>query len=47
MLSDYQYGYDANGNITSITDNAGTTNYQYDKLNRLIQVKRANGRLRL
>nr|WP_245339154.1 RHS repeat-associated core domain-containing protein [Paenibacillus shirakamiensis] len=43
VLSDYQYGYDANGNIISITDNAGTTNYQYDKLNRLIQVRRANG----
>ncbi|MNI31982.1 tRNA(Glu)-specific nuclease WapA precursor [compost metagenome] len=43
VLSEYQYGYDPNGNITAITDSTGTTNYQYDKLNRLTQVKRPNG----
>ncbi|MNU95304.1 tRNA nuclease WapA precursor [compost metagenome] len=43
VISEYQYGYDPNGNITAITDASGTTNYQYDKLNRLTQVKRPNG----
>ncbi|MDU4698584.1 MULTISPECIES: RHS repeat domain-containing protein [Paenibacillus] len=40
LLSEYQYGYDANGNIISVTDATGTTSYQYDKLDRLTQVKR-------
>ncbi|WP_199925647.1 RHS repeat-associated core domain-containing protein [Paenibacillus bouchesdurhonensis] len=43
ILSEYQYQYDANGNITAVTDGAGTTSYQYDKLDRLIQVKRPSG----
>ena len=35
-IQQYDYGYDANGNITSITDAAGkTTTYTYDGLNRL------------
>lgn len=42
-LSTYQYGYDANGNITSVTDATGITNYQYDKLDRLIKVNRPSG----
>jgi RHS repeat-associated protein len=29
------YVYDANGNVTSMTDATGTTTYQYDKLDRL------------
>ena len=34
-----QYGYDAEGNVTSVTDpNNNTTNYAYDPLNRLITV---------
>ena len=33
-----QYGYDASGNNTSVTDpNGNTTNYTYDSLNRLFQ----------
>lgn len=43
ILSEYSYGYDANGNITSVTDATGTTSYEYDKLDRLIQVKRPSG----
>ena len=43
LLSEYQYGYDANGNIVSVTDATGTTSYQYDKLDRLTQVKRPSG----
>lgn len=43
VLSEYSYGYDANGNITSVIDSTGTTSYKYDSLNRLIQVKRPSG----
>ncbi|MBA9088808.1 RHS repeat-associated protein [Fontibacillus solani] len=43
VVSEYSYGYDANGNITSVTDSTGTTSYKYDSLNRLIQVKRPSG----
>lgn len=43
VLSGFAYGYDANGNITSVTDATGMTSYQYDKLDRLIQVKRPSG----
>jgi RHS repeat-associated protein len=31
------YGYDDDGNVTSMQDASGTTNYSYDKLNRLTQ----------
>lgn len=43
VLSQYQYSYDSNGNITSVTDASGITDYKYDKLDRLIQVKRPTG----
>lgn len=33
-----QYTYDANGNITSITEGGKTNNYYYDKRNQLIRV---------
>ena len=45
ILSEYTYGYDANGNITSVTDPAGTILYQYDKLNRLIRITRPSGQI--
>jgi RHS repeat-associated protein len=32
---DVAYGYDANGNRTSMTDGAGSTSYAYDEANRL------------
>jgi RHS repeat-associated protein len=37
------YGYDANGNMTSRTDNTGTSTYTYDRLNRLTQEALPNG----
>jgi len=37
-FSQYTYSYDNNGNITSVTDLNGTTSYEYDVLNRLIEV---------
>ncbi len=33
----YEYTYDANNNITSVTTKTGTFNYQYDELNQLTQ----------
>ncbi|MFR9708483.1 RHS repeat-associated core domain-containing protein [Paenibacillus sp. MB22_1] len=45
LLSEFQYAYDANGNIISVTDSTGTTTYQYDKLDRLTQVKRPSGQM--
>jgi|GEM_PF-835263 len=38
VLSQYSYGYDANGNITSIDDGTGAVTYTYDKLDRLEQI---------
>ncbi|WP_169744745.1 RHS repeat-associated core domain-containing protein [Paenibacillus odorifer] len=51
VLSKYVYGYDNNGNITSITEtknngvtqNTQTTTYGYDALNRLISTVRPGG----
>ncbi|MEW4370825.1 RHS repeat domain-containing protein [Paenibacillus kandeliae] len=48
ILSVYSYQYDNNGNITSVTEQvqngaAQTSTYSYDKLNRLSNVKRADG----
>lgn len=43
VLSEYQYSHDNNGNIISVTDATGISNYKYDKLDRLIQVKRSTG----
>lgn len=42
-LAEYTYTYDKNGNITSITDAAGTTTYTYDSLNRLTGIQRPGG----
>ncbi len=47
-LSVYSYQYDNNGNITSVTEQVKdgalqTSTYSYDKLSRLIGVKRADG----
>ncbi|GAA3408999.1 hypothetical protein GCM10020370_47220 [Paenibacillus hodogayensis] len=44
-ISSYSYAYDANGNITAVTDGAGTTAYVYDALNRLIQTTRPDGQI--
>lgn len=43
VLSEYEYTYDANGNILSIYDGKQTTNYEYDKLNRLIKITPQQG----
>ena len=37
------YAYDANGNLTSMTDAAGTVTYTYDALNRVTSVKDRRG----
>ena len=37
------YTYDANGNLTSMTDAAGTVTYTYDALNRVTSVKDRRG----
>ncbi|WP_411347185.1 RHS repeat-associated core domain-containing protein [Paenibacillus sp. WLX2291] len=47
-LSLYRYTYDANGNILTVQEqqqgsDAKTSNYGYDKLGRLVNVKRADG----
>jgi RHS repeat-associated protein len=39
----YDYTFDANGNRTSVTSGAGTENYTYDALNRLVAVTYPNG----
>ena len=33
----YQYGYDKNGNITSVSDGTNTTTYVYDYANQLVR----------
>ncbi len=43
ILSEYQYTYDNNSNIKTITTPAGTTSYDYDVLNRLVHVQKPNG----
>ncbi|MDF9409599.1 hypothetical protein L7E55_14770 [Pelotomaculum isophthalicicum JI] len=43
VVTQYSYGYDSNGNITSATENGQTTNYTYDALNRLTGVQRPDG----
>jgi len=42
VLSEYQYTYDDNSNITTITDASGITTYEYDELNRLASIQRPN-----
>ncbi len=37
-LTDYQYTYDALGNIQSVYDGSATTTYAYDELNQLVRV---------
>jgi RHS repeat-associated protein len=37
------YGYDDNGNLTSLVDNTGTTSYKYDADNRLTKKTLPNG----
>ncbi len=39
------FTYDANGNMTSKTDTTGTTTYQYDSENRLVQLTTPNSQL--
>ena len=41
-ISDVIYDYDANGNRTSMTDSTGTTDYSYDRYNRLTEVAYPN-----
>lgn len=43
IISQYSYGYDPNGNITSVTENGAITQYTYDDLNRLTGINRAGG----
>lgn len=43
VLSEYQYTYDNNNNIKTVTDASGTSTYDYDKLNRLIKISKPNG----
>lgn len=45
ILSEYSYSYDNNGNITGITDASGTTTYIYDKLDRLTEIHRPDGKI--
>jgi YD repeat-containing protein len=42
-ISKYLYIYDKNGNIVSVTSGSNTTNYSYDKLNRLVGVSGSGG----
>jgi RHS repeat-associated protein len=42
-LYSYTYGYDQNGNITSIVSNTGNTTYEYDKLNQLTKEQLPDG----
>jgi RHS repeat-associated protein len=42
-ITQYDYGYDNNGNITSVTENGQTTYYAYDSLNRLTGIQRPGG----
>lgn len=37
------YGYDKDGNRISMKDVAGTTNYEYDKMGRVVSITLANG----
>lgn len=41
--SSVTYQYDADGNLSSMTDGSGTTTYQYDALNDLVQETLPNG----
>ncbi|TEB16645.1 tRNA3(Ser)-specific nuclease WapA precursor [Pelotomaculum sp. FP] len=43
LFTQYSYGYDNNGNITSVTENGEATIYTYDALNRLTGIQRPNG----
>ncbi len=43
IISQYSYGYDNNGNITSVTENGVTTECTYDDLNRLEGISRPDG----
>ena len=40
ILAEYNYDYDVNENVNSVTDTTGTTTYIYDKLDRLSEVHR-------
>ena len=44
VITQYSYNYDNKGNIISITENAQTTNYTYDVLNRLTGIQRPDGK---
>ena len=39
VLSQYQYTYDANGNIITVNNGQTVTTYGYDKLNRLVEIQ--------
>ncbi len=43
ILSQFIYYYDANGNITSVNDGNETVRYEYDALNRLVNVIKQDG----
>ena len=42
--SQITYAYDANGNLTSMADNTGTSSFAYDRLNRLTQESLPGGK---
>lgn len=43
VVEKYTYGYDTEGRIDSVTSNAGTTSYAYDKLDQLTKETRPDG----
>jgi RHS repeat-associated protein len=45
IIEAYNYGYDANGNISQKVDGKGTTAYTYDKLNRVLTISEPGGKV--